>query len=63
LASKDVPRYVTADARVSWAFAPALTLAVVGQNLLQPQHVEFFRSGFASAGIRRSVYASLTWRR
>jgi iron complex outermembrane receptor protein len=63
LPSRDIPRYVTADARLAWPLSRSLTLAVAGQNLLQPHHAEFFPDDRPLVGIRRSVYASLTWRR
>jgi iron complex outermembrane receptor protein len=62
LRSHDIPRYVTADARLAWQFSSGLTLAIAGQNLLGPNHVEFFRDDVAPVGIRRSVYATVTWR-
>jgi iron complex outermembrane recepter protein len=63
IVSHEVPRYVTADARVGWTVAPGVQLAVAGQNLFAPGHVEFFRSDFEPVGIRRSVAVSVTWRR
>jgi len=63
LVSHGVPRYVTGDARVGWAAGKGLTLAVAGQNLFAPRHVEFFRDDFPQPGVRRSVYVSATWRR
>ena len=58
-----VPSYVTGDARVGWQVANGVTLAVAAQNLWAPNHVEFPRSDFEPIGIRRSVHASVTWRR
>jgi iron complex outermembrane receptor protein len=63
LRSHDIPGYVTADARLGWQLSNGLTVSVVGRNLLQPHHVEFFRDDVAPVGIRRNVFASLTWRR
>jgi iron complex outermembrane recepter protein len=63
LPSHDIPRYITADARLGWPLSSEWTVAVAGQNLLQPDHAEFFRDDVALVGIRRSVYATLTWRR
>jgi iron complex outermembrane recepter protein len=51
-----VPDYWTADLRLAWTFSPALTVSVVGQNLLQGRHREF---GFRE--IERAGYAKLTW--
>jgi iron complex outermembrane receptor protein len=61
--SHDIPRYTTGDARLAWRTARGLTLAITGRNLFQPHHTEFFRDEIAASGIRRSVFASLTWQR
>lgn len=63
LRTRDVPGYVTADVRLGWQLSNGLTVAIAGQNLLQANHVEFFRDEALASGIRRSVYATLTWRR
>jgi len=63
LRAPDVERYITADARLGWQLPRGVTVAVTGQNLLQPRHVEFFSGILQPIGIRRSVYASVTWRR
>jgi iron complex outermembrane recepter protein len=63
LVLNSIPSYVTGDARVGWQLSDEVQLAVAGQNLFAPGHVEFFRSQFAPVGIRRSVFASVTWRR
>jgi len=63
LVSHRVPRYVTGDARVAWEATKGFTLAVAGQNLFAPRHLEFFRDDFPQPGVRRSAYVSATWRR
>jgi iron complex outermembrane receptor protein len=63
LVSHSVPRYVTGDARLAWDATTDLTLAVAGQNLFSPRHLEFFRDDFSQPGVRRSVFVSATWRR
>jgi iron complex outermembrane receptor protein len=63
LRAHDIPGYVTADARLSWQLPRGMTVAIVGQNLLQDHHAEFFPDARPLVGIRRSVYASVTWRR
>jgi iron complex outermembrane receptor protein len=63
LRARDVPGYVTGDARLAWAAANGLTLAAAAHNLFAPRHVEFFTSDFPTPGVRRSVYVSVTWRR
>jgi iron complex outermembrane recepter protein len=56
-----VPAYSTGDARVGWRFSRQLELSVVGQNLFQPWHEEYGPS--PAVGIKRNVYARLTWSR
>jgi iron complex outermembrane receptor protein len=55
-----VPGYISLDARLAWDPRSDLELAVVGQNLLDNHHPEF--SGAPAVEIRRSVYASVTYR-
>jgi iron complex outermembrane receptor protein len=52
-----VPDYLTLDTRLGWSPIPNLDLAIVGQNLLDKEHVEF-----GSHLIQRSVYVKATWR-
>ena len=63
LPSRAIPAYQTADVRAGWTVGADVTLAVAGQNLFAPNHPEFFRDDAPPIGIRRSVVASLTWRR
>lgn len=58
-----VPAYSTGDARVGWKFSRQVELSVAGQNLLQPWHFEYGGDPGPLVGIRRSVYAKLTWTR
>ena len=58
-----IPAYSTGDARVGWRFTRQVEVSVVGQNLLQPSHPEFGGDPGPLIGIRRSVYAKLTWTR
>ena len=62
LPAQVVARYRTADARFSGHFARQMEWSVVGQNLLQPQHAEFGGDPGGLVGIKRSVYAQLTWK-
>src|SRR3984885_5174630 len=55
--------YNTADARLGRALSEGLSYAVVGQNLLRPNHPEFGGDPGPLVGIKRTVYASLTWTR
>ncbi len=58
-----IDAYHTADLRGSWHANDSLELALVGQNLLQPHHVEFNGDPATLVGIVRSVYVKATWRR
>src|SRR5262249_53998995 len=51
------PGYSTGDVRFAKRLTRDVELAIVGQNLLQPHHVEY-GSGI---GIRRSGYLNLIW--
>jgi len=57
-----LPAYWGADLRIAYRPKPGIEIAVVGQNLFDPQHPEWGRSpGFPSASeIPRSVYGKLT---
>jgi iron complex outermembrane recepter protein len=59
--AQQVRAYTTADVRFSWHATPSLDLSVVGQNLLQPQHAEFGGDPGGLVGIKRTVYAKITW--
>jgi iron complex outermembrane receptor protein len=63
LPAQMVKSYSTADARLGWLFIRQTELSVVGQNLMQPQHTEFGGDPGGLVGIKRSVYAQITWRR
>ena len=63
LPAQNVKAYSTADARVGWKMSPSWELSVTGQNLLQPRHAEFGSDVDTIVGIRRDVYAKLTWTR
>jgi iron complex outermembrane receptor protein len=58
-----VAGYSTGDARLAWRPVRGVEFAVTGQNLLQPHHVEYGVDPSGPVGIRRSVYASLTYRK
>ena len=57
-----VPGYTELDARVAWRASDALELALVGQNLLDPQHREFGPPSPGTAEVQRGFYAKATWR-
>jgi len=60
-----VSAYGEAGARIAWSPRPFLELALVGQNLIRDDHLEFSPDGFTgtnSTRIERSVYGSVTLR-
>ena len=61
LPAQQVRAYTTADVRFSWHATASLDLSVVGQNLLQPQHAEFGGDPGGLVGIKRTIYAKITW--
>jgi iron complex outermembrane receptor protein len=56
-----VRSYSTADATFRWRFTKSFRLTVAGQNLLQPQHVEFAGDPGPGVGIKRSAYVEITY--
>jgi iron complex outermembrane receptor protein len=58
-----VPAYSTGDASVAWRFTRQLELSFVGRNLFQPSHVEYGTDPGPLVGVKRSVYARMTWTR
>lgn len=69
LPKRSVPAYVTFDLHLDWSFGPGLSLALVGQNLLKPNHVETsyliddsYRTQTASSLVERGFYGKLRWR-
>ena len=59
-----VHAYITGDARFAWQPSQQFEFSVVGQNLFQPYHFEYAGSDPGPpVGIRRAVYAQVTWKR
>jgi iron complex outermembrane receptor protein len=56
-----VKAYSTADVRLGWRAGEGLDFSVVGQNLLQPYHYEFGGDPGPLVGIKRALYAKITW--
>lgn len=58
-----VPGYYRLDARIGWSMGRNAEFAVVGQNLLSPNHMEspLEPDWFAAVSVRRSFYAKMTW--
>jgi iron complex outermembrane receptor protein len=61
LSAQGVKGYSTADVRLGWRAGEGLDFSVVGQNLLQPYHYEFGGDPGPLVGIKRAVYAKMTW--
>jgi iron complex outermembrane receptor protein len=55
--------YNTVDARLARSVGEGLSFAVAGQNLLRPNHPEFGGDPGPLVGIKRTVFASITWAR
>jgi iron complex outermembrane receptor protein len=62
LPAQKVASYGTGDANVGWHPIKHFLFSVVGQNLVQPHHSEFGTDPGPLVGIKRSVYAKITWR-
>ncbi len=58
-----VAPYSTGDARIGWRFSRQFDLSLIGRNLFQPSHFEYYNDPLGLVGIKRSVYAKLTWTR
>lgn len=62
----NIPSYLTMDVRLAWHPKANLELALIGQNLFDNQHPEFFENRFGVPGqpaeVERGVYAKVTWR-
>jgi iron complex outermembrane receptor protein len=58
-ANNPTAAYHTLDLRLGHRVKDRLALSIVGQNLLQPHHIE--GSSNPAIGIRRGVFAKLTW--
>jgi iron complex outermembrane receptor protein len=57
------PAYVSADARLSYRPNERLELALVGKNLLEPQHPEQPPIAITTASeVPRSIHGKITWR-
>ncbi len=56
-----VDAYSELDLRLGWAIGPGWQLSIVGQNLLNDEHVEFGPAD-ASGALERSAYFKVEWR-
>jgi iron complex outermembrane receptor protein len=57
-----VPSYTELDVRFGWRPTDSVEISLVGQNLLDRQHLEFGTASPATAEIERSFYGKVTWR-
>jgi hypothetical protein len=55
--------YSTVDVHLAWRATKEFDFSVDGDNLLQPRHAEFGQGVIPVVGIKRSIYAQITWRR
>lgn len=59
----DIDDYMTMDLRLGWDIRPGITLSLVGQNLLDDNHLEFVQESFSKpVEVPRSAYAMLSYR-
>lgn len=59
-----VPSYTELDLRLGWAPVKNVDLSLIGQNLLQPRHLEWAQTDFGQplVDIERAIYARLTYK-
>jgi iron complex outermembrane recepter protein len=63
LATGNIPGYIRLDTRFGWRIGEFVELSVVGQDLLQPRHVEFPKIHFIDdMSDQRSIFGKITWR-
>jgi iron complex outermembrane receptor protein len=58
---QSVRGYSTGDTRIGYRIGSHFEFSLVGQNLFQPNHVEYVGDPSGPVAIQRSVYASLAW--
>ena len=63
LAAGPVPAYTASDIRIGWRPTRELELSLVGQDLFDDHHLEWFAGTGVNVEVRRSVFARVTWRR
>jgi len=54
--------YITMDVRLGWRPSDHFEMAVVGQNLLDGHHYEFFGQDALATQVDRGAYGMVTWR-
>src|SRR5579862_4860885 len=63
LPAQTVHPYSTGDARIGWRFNRQYEVSLVGRSLFRPSHFEDGGDPGPLVGIKRSIYARLTWSR
>jgi iron complex outermembrane receptor protein len=61
LPAQEVNGYQTGDVRVAWRPNARVELAIAAQNLMQPHHAEFSGDPGTLVGIKRNIFASVTF--
>jgi len=57
-----IKAYTTLDLRLAWKLNQAVELSLVGQNLLDNQHLEYIQETFTQAAeVQRGVYGKVVW--
>jgi iron complex outermembrane receptor protein len=56
-----VPGYTELNLHLGWRPRPTLELALIGQNLLHDEHVEFGAASPNQEAVQRSLYGKVTW--
>jgi iron complex outermembrane recepter protein len=61
--SGGAPAYTRLDTGLTWRWTEALSMSVVGQDLLKDRHLEYVddAGGVRSTLVKRSIYTKLTW--
>lgn len=62
LPAQNISSYQTMDTHLASTCCKHFTIAGSGRSLVQPHHREFTGDNGNAVGIRRRLYASLTWR-
>lgn len=63
LPAQKVTAYETGDIRFGWRSTRGWEMSVAGRNLMQSHHAEFGSDVDTIVGIKRDVYAEITWTR
>lgn len=61
--SLGIPSYTTLDLRLAWKPRPGLEFSLVGQNLLDAEHQEYYQQSLSgnATEVPRSVYGMVAW--